>query len=174
MTICVRGRECVFGDVVNGEMQCNEAGEMICAEWEALLQRFPTVELDEWVVMPNHLHGIIVIVDSARTSPMDSPDGAGMNPAPTSKSTLGDIVGAFKSISTNQYIEGVHNKGWIPFFKKLWQRNYHEHIVRNERELEAIRKYIHNNPKQWMLDRDHPNNVPPKSIDDYLCDAGIS
>ncbi len=174
VTICVQGRECLFGDVVNHEMHYNDAGKMICAEWETLTQRFPTVELDEWVAMPNHLHGIIGIVDSVRASLVDTPDRAGMNPAPTSKSTLGDIVGAFKSLSTHQYIEGVHNKGWLAFYKKLWQRNYHEHIVRNERELEAIRKYIRNNPKQWMLDRDHPSNVPPNSIDDYLRDAGIT
>lgn len=173
VTIFVQGRECLFGDVVNNEMQYNDAGKMICAEWEALVQRFPTIELDEWIVMPNHLHGIIVIVDSVGASLVDAPDRAEVNPASASKSTLGDIVGAFKSISTNQYIEGVHHKGWLPFFKKLWQRNYHEHIVHNERELGAIRKYIRNNPAQWMLDRDHPNNVPPKSIDDYLHDAGI-
>ena len=173
MTICMQGRECLLGDIVGDKMQYSEAGDMICAEWEALPQRFPTVELDEWIVMPNHLHGIIVMVDSIRATLMDTSNQAGINPASTSKHILGDVVGAFKSISTNQYIDGVHNKGWLPFFKKLWQRNYHEHIVRNERELEAIRKYIYNNPKQWMLDRDHPNNMLPKSIDDYLHDAGI-
>jgi putative transposase len=102
---------------------------MVSAEWLALPSRFPSVILDEFVVMPNHFHGIIYI------SP-DSPD----NP------TLGKIIGAFKSIVNNNYITGVNTQNWQPFDQRLWQRNYYEHIVRDDFGLQKIQAYIQNNP----------------------------
>jgi hypothetical protein len=85
---------------------------------------------------------------------------AGTRPAPTFM--LGDIIGAFKSITTNEYIVGVKNHNWKPFNKKLWQRNYYERIIRNEMELNAIRQYIINNPLNWQGDSDNPHNWAKK------------
>jgi putative transposase len=69
---------------------------------------------------------------------------------------LGDIVGWFKTMTTNEYIRGVKQHGWPPFRGKVWQRNYYEHVIRNPRALERIRAYIQNNPAQWALDRENP------------------
>lgn len=84
---------------------------------------------------------------------------AGTSPAPTDgpKPALGHVIGAFKSLTTNAYIQGVRENGWPPFDKRVWQRNYYERIIRNERELNAIRQYIDANPANWAMDRENPN-----------------
>jgi len=115
VTIDVQNRDCLFGEIVNHEMILNEAGKMVDEQWNGLTERFPNIESDVYQVMPNHFHGIIVILESvgatlvvARDKDTKNihEDGAGIKPAPT----LGDIVGAFKSITTHEYILGVDNK----------------------------------------------------------------
>jgi putative transposase len=148
VTICVQNRECLFGTIPrNGEsenlakiMLLNDAGKMVSEEWLALQSRFPSVVLDDFVVMPNHFHGII------STSPNSDDDVK-----------LGNIIGAFKSITTNNYITGVKIQDWKPFHKRLWQRNYYEHIVRDDLALQKIQKYIQNNPISWNSDSLHPD-----------------
>jgi putative transposase len=140
VTICVQNRECLFGTILQNQMLLNDAGGMVSAEWLALPSRFPSVILDKFVVMPNHFHGIIYI----------SPDSSD-NP------TLGQILGAFKSIVNNNYITGVNIKNWQPFDKRLWQRNYYEHIVRDDFGLQQIQAYIQNNPSTWHTDSLHPD-----------------
>jgi putative transposase len=192
VTIVTQGREPFFGKIVNGEMVCNDAGQMVVAIWESLPVRFPNIELGVYVVMPNHFHAILIIdvsvavgagfveagfvgagfvgaglvpalddVDATNwaginPAPTDGVDGGkngmGMNPAPT----LGQIIGAFKSITTHEYIEGVDNKGWARFDKRLWQRNYYEHIIRNADEANRIHLYIEANPAQWEDDDENP------------------
>lgn len=86
---------------------------------------------------------------------------AGTNRAPTRGApTLGDIIGAFKSLTTNAYIRGVTQQSWPPFPGRLWQRNYYERIIRNDDELARARKYIADNPAQWHLDADNPASIP--------------
>jgi REP element-mobilizing transposase RayT len=162
VTIVTHFHTCRFGEIVDDTLQLNLAGEMIATAWEALPTRFPNIELDEWIVMPNHLHGIVMITDSNVGAPLvgaQSPDNstiwAGTSPAPT----LGAVIGAFKSMTTNEYIRGVRELGWSPFIKRLWQRNYYEHIIRNDHELGATRDYIFNNPLQWALDHDNLVNI---------------
>jgi putative transposase len=151
ITLCTQDRACLFGKVVNGEMRLNDAGRMVLAEWHRLPERFPQVVLDAFVVMPNHVHGILVITDPASTV------GATTRVAPTRVApTVGNIIGAFKSRVTVEYIRGVKTSGWPPFRGRLWQRNYYEHIIRNERALNAIRRYILENPLRWHLDRENP------------------
>jgi putative transposase len=140
VTICVQNRECLLGTILQNQLFLNDAGGMVSAEWLALVSRFPSVILDEFVVMPNHFHGIIYI------SP-DSPDHP----------TLGKILGAFKSIVNNNYIIGVKTNDWEPFNKRLWQRNYYEHIVRDDSALQKIREYIQSNPRTWQTDSLHPD-----------------
>ncbi|MBW1889107.1 MAG: hypothetical protein JRI93_01080 [Deltaproteobacteria bacterium] len=115
----------------------NDAGRMVATVWNELPQRFSIIELIEYVIMPNHIHGIIAIVGvplvGTRKTVGDAPKRADTRPAPTAG--LGDIVGAFKSITTHEYIRGVKQHGWSPFPGKLWQRNYYEHIVRNKNEM---------------------------------------
>jgi REP element-mobilizing transposase RayT len=148
ITLCTQDRACLFGKVVNGEMRLNDAGRMVLAEWNRLPERFPQVVLDAFVVMPNHVHGILVITDPAPT--VGATVGATLVVAPT----VGNIIGAFKSRVTVEYIRGVKTSGWPPFRGRLWQRNYYEHIIRNERALNAIRQYIMENPRRWHRDRE--------------------
>ena len=140
VTVCVQNRESLFGTISQNRMLLNDAGKMVSAEWLALPCRFPSIILDEFVAMPNHFHGIIYIL----------PDSIDRPP-------LGEIIGAFKSITTNSYIAGVNTTNWQPFNKRLWQRNYYEQIVRNDSALEKIQAYIQNNPVTWQIDSLHPD-----------------
>ncbi len=160
VTICVQQHECLFGEVVGDEMVPNEAGDMVASWWAELPRKFPSCEADAFVVMPNHVHGIVVI----REAPVRSDahlQGAHMG-APLQvgeRVTLGRIVQWFKTMTTNAYIRGVADRGWKPLVERLWQRNYYEHIVRDETELERICDYIENNPRTWKEDPDNPS--PP-------------
>ena len=109
--------------------------------------------------MPNHFHGIIIVgaplagallVDTNNT--MEPTKRAPTRGAPTHLS-LGDMIGAFKSITTCEYIKGIKNHNWTSFDKKFWQQNYYEHVIRNEKSLEKIREYIISNPYTWKQDK---------------------
>ncbi len=139
VTMIVQNREHLFGSIVNGEMVLNDAGKMIDEQSNALTTRFPNVELDVYQIMPNHFHAIVVIV------------GASLVDAPI----LGDIIGAFKSITTHEYILGVEERNWQRFSKRLWQRNYYEHVVRDAEDLNRIRNYIRSNPAKWDNDKEN-------------------
>lgn len=161
VTMCTRNRECLFGDLVDGEMQLNDQGKAIEMAWKELPIGFPSIALDEWIIMPNHVHGIIVFtsadvgappVGACNVSSVNSQTRAGTRPAPT----LGHVIGAFKSIATHAYIRGVKDHGWPPFPGKLWQRNYYEPVIWNEHELLETRKYIQENPLKWDLDPENP------------------
>ena len=144
VTVVVRDRSCLFGTVVDGAIELNGVGHLVRDSWEWLAARHPYVMLDEYVVMPNHLHGIITIDDQgrggSRTAPISMP-----------RKPLGRIIGAFKTVSTKRI--NLHRR--TPS-KPIWQRNYFEHIVRNDKELTDIREYIVNNPIQWELDKYNP------------------
>ena len=212
ITVCVKNRELLFGKIENNEMILNDAGQLIQTEWGKLPQRFGNIELHEFVVMPNHFHGILEIAANetmdgvpqndmgdgndndkppvgatlvvapndrdapndniARNGPVAQNDRDAQNDntarnkniaqndnddpskmaAPTNK-TVGDMIGAFKSLTTVEYIHGVKNLGWQPFDGKLWQRDFYEHIIRNERAYENISDYITANPARWQDDK---------------------
>ena len=152
VTICVQNRSCLFGEIINDTMQLNEAGSMLARQWQMLPQRFANVRLDVFVVMPNHIHGIIVLTDGI----MEPPSEATTRVTPAS---LGDVVGAYKSLTTVEYVRGVKASRWTPFDGKLWQRNYYEHIIRNESALHDIRHYIIHNPAKWAEDTENPERL---------------
>jgi REP element-mobilizing transposase RayT len=170
VTVCTQNRECAFGEVVDGEMVLNEPGRMVETVWRELPQHYPGVEVDTLVVMPNHVHGIIMLV-GAGPGPTSLPDVVGAGPracpdpgqpqgvAPTGMMSLPDVVHRFKSLTTARYRRGVLQDRWLPFPGRLWQRNYYEHVIRNEEELDAIRQYIADNPLRWAEDRENPHNV---------------
>jgi REP element-mobilizing transposase RayT len=148
-------------------MYVNEAGIMASDTWYTLPDRFPTIRIDAFVIMPNHIHGVIMITDDAAMKNRNVV-GAGLVPALDIVSvderattrvapTLGEVIGAYKSMVTVQYTRAVHTHGWPPFRKHLWQRNYYEHVVRNEESLNRIRQYILDNPQYWYKDRYNPN-----------------
>ena len=168
VTICSQNRECLFGDVINEEMILNQRGEMVERTWRELAECYPGVEVDAFVIMPNHVHGIIVLVEAGPlgvgpvgAGPRACPEGPGACPgrpqgvAPTM--SLPDVVHRFKSLTTARYRTGVLQDGWQPFPGRLWQRNYYEHVIRDEEELNRIRQYIIDNPGRWQDDVENPD-----------------
>jgi REP element-mobilizing transposase RayT len=146
ITICTTVRQPWFGDVRDEIMHLNDAGSMVHVEWQNLAMRFPQIELDTFIIMPDHIHGIICITNDAPPTPEPH---SNKHPHGTIVGSIGRIIQAFKSITTNTYIQAVHQYGWQAFPGKLWQRNYYEHIIRNEHEHQGIREYILHNPLRW-------------------------
>jgi putative transposase len=201
VTIVTAQRQCLFGDVVEVAVRLSPLGMVAAACWQAIPQHFPGVEIDVWVIMPNHVHGIIVLPGSAavdggsvahtsasvsvgaqrvRANRVGAPVGAQhaaplppIAPGPAiatppvvptpdvprvAPGSLGAIVRSFKSAVTKQ----AREMAWMPDVP-LWQRNYYEHIVRNERQLERLRRYIDENPGRWQLDHENPARTRAKA-----------
>ena len=148
VTICTQNRQCLFGDILDGEILLNEAGWIVANEWIKTPVIRTEIELDEWVVMPNHVHGILLITGSTDRNSTGDRRVAPTGPQPRS---VGAVMAGYKSAVTKRINELRQTPG-----AKLWQRNYWEHIVRNEPELNLIREYIQNNPNQWKMDRLNP------------------
>jgi REP element-mobilizing transposase RayT len=197
ITICIHNRQCLFGRIENNEMQLSEFGCIAHKQWSTLNERFPHIQLDEFQIMPNHMHGIVHIVGATLAVARNNQDavarnnqdavarnnqdavarnnqdavaddgrgndkGAGASPAPTAAKTIGDIVGAYKSLVANECLT-IHKQkfvgsDFIPAMEKIWQRNYYEHIIRNETSYHRIRKYIIDNPARWQDDKFNPAN----------------
>jgi len=196
ITICVKNRKCLFGNIVDDEMIFNEYGTIAHHQWQQLPARFPNMELDVFQIMPNHMHGIIsltvpvgatlavapdneTVADGNKTVARDNdtvaegnkmvfPDndidadsaGAGASPAPAATNeikskTIGDIVGAYKSLVANDCLEIFKQKQPGERMGKLWQRNYWDHIIRDEQSYQRISEYIRNNVKNWRKDKFH-------------------
>ncbi len=175
VTMCTQGRQCLFGEIIGGTMDLSPAGRIVHAYWESIPRRFPHVVPDAFVIMPNHLHGILwfrergeplaarsdqlVDVRRANVSPLHhgvdrranvsplhaTPDGA---PA----GSLGAMIQGFKSSTTIRINRVNRTPG-----RTIWQRNYYEHIVRSEKSLDAIRQYIEANPTGWLHDPEYVN-----------------
>ena len=160
VTAVTYNRLCLFGDVVGDEMHLNEAGIMAQKMWETLPRRFPGIDLDAFVIMPNHIHGVIVInepVGASLVSAQDNCMATGERATTRVAPTLGDVMGAYKSLTTVEYARGVTTCGWQSFDRHLWQRNYYERVIRDGCELDRAREYIANNPMQWALDSENPD-----------------
>ncbi len=136
VTICEHRRQNRFGDVRDGEMRLSAAGEMVWRGWHALATKFPTASFGLFVGMPNHVHGLV-------TLGMDDVDS---NPS------LSTILGWFKTMTTNWYLHGVRDQHWPPYDGRLWQRSFHDRIVRTDAEMDRIRTYIATNPAVWTKD----------------------
>lgn len=140
VTICTEAKKHFFGEIVNGIMVLNDAGKMVEKWYFELQNKYHDIELHQYIIMPNHVHFIIAIAAS-----QDSCTHIGV--------PLQTIVQWFKTMTTNRYIKGVKNGEYPPFEKQIWQRNYYEHVIRNNKELQEIREYIINNPTKWELDK---------------------
>jgi REP element-mobilizing transposase RayT len=190
VTVVTQGRACLFGEIVNVETRLNDAGHMIEHWWYELKNKFPAVENDEFVIMPNHFHGIVVIADvgadlrvgpdpkgahpahqgthagvplqgthpvrpvARRGAPMCAPVFAPQNAS--QRAPLPTVLQWFKTMTTNEYMRGIKTLGWIQFQGQLWQRNYYEHVIRDEESLNCIRGYILDNPARWEFDHENP------------------
>lgn len=155
ITLCCRSKACLFGEIQNAEMLLNDAGKMVENEWLMLMPRFQNIELQSYVVMPNHFHGILGIVGATSVVAQNDEPEAGPPQVAAPAKTIGDMMAAFKSITTVKYINAVKNSGWQSFDTKIWQRNYYEHIIRGETEHLKIVDYIVNNPARWVEDDFH-------------------
>jgi REP element-mobilizing transposase RayT len=209
VTICTQDRAFLFGQVVHDEMQLNDAGKMVYDVWNDLPAFYPGVQTDAFIVMPNHIHGIIILVGadpracpdsgprvcpnadprvcpaqpSVGVDPRACPD-SGPRACPGQPQELGqpqgvgpmlglpDVVHRFKTMTTKRYADGVKRLGWEPFRGRLWQRNYYEHIIRNEKSLNRIREYILTNPMRWELDRKNPHRGGVDEFDTWLNSVG--
>ena len=152
VTIVTHQRRCLFGEVVDGNVQLSEAGRIINEMWRGLSERFANASADLFVVMPNHVHGIVTV-----GAQLIAPDGGGegaMNRAPT----LGQIIRAVKAASTHRIRQSTD-------LEIVWQRNYYEHVIRDEESLNRIRQYILDNPIRWELDPENPQAISPDPAD---------
>ena len=144
VTICAQSREELFGEIIGGEMVLSEAGEIVTARWQWLSGRYDYVELDEYVMMPNHFHGILIIQsrrDRSRPVPTDA----------LKIKSLSELIGAFKTTSSKR----IHENGFTSF---KWQRSFYDRVIRGDDDLNRIREYIRNNPLKWALDEYNPAN----------------
>ena len=165
VTIVTHNHKCFFGKIENGKMILNEYGEIAQQCWTEITRRFPNIEIDEYIIMPDHIHAIIKITNPPVGTTLavvpDKTDGAVVpdkiinnfgtytdtNITDTKPPSLGDIVGAYKSIVSNKCLLVFKQKN--QYMGKLWQRNYYEHIIKNNTRLGRIRKYIINNSVNW-------------------------
>ncbi|MBF0234075.1 MAG: hypothetical protein HQK65_13715 [Desulfamplus sp.] len=143
VTICVQDRECLFGKIVDGKMILNDTGKMVETCWLEIPEHFLHVKLDVFCIMPNHIHGVLIIIETVGAKNI-LPLQHG-----TSK-TIGSIVRGFKIGVTKWVRQQAPNQ-------KVWQRNYYEHIIRDENDYNRIYDYIQNNPLKWELDSLYPN-----------------
>ena len=155
VTLCTLHRACLFGDILNGEMQLNEIGKSAHRMWEEIPIHFPHVEIDASVIMPNHVHGVIVIpnapVGATHASPL---------PSGPPKRSLGAIIGAYKSaVSRHANRLGLSSGS---SGRSIWQRNYYDHVIRDDAALTRIRQYIADNPFRWAEDPENPARQLPK------------
>jgi len=158
VTICTKDRACLFGDVADGVMRLNQMGHIVRQCWLAIPDHVPHVLLDEFVVMPNHVHGILVMmpthdVGATHASPLQNDDTPARPRGPQPRS-VASIVGSFKSAAAKR-INEHHGTPGAP----IWQRNYYEHIIRDDESLNSIRNYIADNPLRWQIDAEHPNTI---------------
>lgn len=147
VTLCTYRKACLFGEIVGADMQLSTLGTLVCLEWQRTAQVRQSVDLDAFIVMPNHLHGIIVILEdaySARSQPTSE-----LQPQRSRtllSSSLGAIIGQFKSAVTRQ-ARRMEKRDLV-----IWQRNFYEHVISRENSLNDIRQYIVENPARWTED----------------------
>ncbi len=173
ITICTHERLCL--------LDSTDVKGMLARTWIELMHRFPDINVDEFIIMPNHIHGIILINTDGLQIHQNEPVGADLRVCPENDTGImgqqtgppiqqGEHIGSplhrvvqwYKTMTTNYYIRGVKNSGWAQFSGKLWQRNYYEHIVRDDEELNTVRQYIRENPLKWESDSENPLNLKTK------------
>ncbi|MCL4548324.1 MAG: transposase [Bacteroidetes bacterium] len=139
VTICAHSKKKLFGNVIKTKVRLNTIGKIIDETWKEIPLHYQNAELDYYVIMPNHFHGILILNELKHRT-----GEACLAP------TLGNIIGSFKSASSKR----IH-KAHVESLSIIWQRNYYEHIIRNEKDLYNIRKYIELNPLKWELDENY-------------------
>ena len=157
VTLVVKDRACIFGDVIDGEMWPSPIGSVIDESWLWLGEQYDHLKLDAYIVMPNHLHGIVMIDedDEALNIGIENAVAIQSKPIPKKRKPLGRLIGAFKTVSTKRINELNSTPG-----ASIWQRGFYDRIIRNEQELESVREYILGNPAKWDEDAENPTTIP--------------
>jgi len=163
ITLVTYQRDCLFGNIVHGEMQLSAMGQIAEGHWRLIPEHFPHAELGAYVVMPNHVHGIIVIHENGMATKSSPSVGASQWDAPTTvavgtgdrpingpkRGSIGAIIGSYKMSVTRRIQREWNTTG-------IWQRNYYEHIIRNDKEHNRIHRYIEANVLNWARDDEQP------------------
>jgi putative transposase len=147
VTICVKNKECFLADVVNEKVVPNEFGKIVESRWKRLRNQYRYLKLDAFVVMPNHVHGLMRIFNDSIVTGRD----LSLPTIAEKIKSLSDIIGAFKTTSSKE----IHLAGFPNFF---WQRSFYEKIIRSEAEARKVQEYICNNPANWDYDDENPGN----------------
>jgi putative transposase len=148
ITICVVDRYCLFGEIINGKTKLNTYGNIVFEKWEWLAVQYPYIKLDGFIVMPNHFHGILWIRNDSgrggsRTAPTKNPEKI---------KPVGRLIGAFKTVSTKEINIRRNTPGAC-----VWQRDFYDHIGRDEKDVFYIRRHIRENPLHWVSDEKYQN-----------------
>jgi REP element-mobilizing transposase RayT len=186
VTLCSQNREQFFGYIKNEKMTLNDVGEMINKWWKKIPKKFSHTQIGPYVIMPNHIHGILIIqkkntnnnlrkgeymdspllktIDKNFIDPKSRRNNVGVEPCFNPRTILGlpRYISWFKRMTTNEHIKKVRNENWQPFDKRLWQRNYYDHIIKDVKDLNQISWYIKNNPLNWNSDKENPDNWDKK------------
>lgn len=165
ITICTENKKCILGKIENKKMVLNQFGKKVKDCWLKIEKTNNFLKLDQFVIMPNHIHGILIIDKNVGVPLVGTQDSDGLSEQRKNKNstqgrpqgiaptkTIGEIIGGFKSLTTNEYIKNVKAGKFPSFKKRIWQRNYYEHIIRNEESLDKIWEYIVSNPETWEKD----------------------
>ena len=156
VTICTKNRKCYFGEIVDGKMKLSEIGKIAYENWIGIPDHFKNVELDEFVIMPNHLHAIIIIANvpsvETRHGSVETRHGVSLHV----NNKFSQPISGSLSVTMNQFKASVKRLCNVKNYDFTWQRNYYEHIIRDDGELNRIRKYITDNPANWELDENNP------------------
>jgi putative transposase len=150
--VVTNGYKCIFGKIIDTEMHNNHLGEIVSACWFGIPDHFSGIEVEPFVLMPNHIHGIITILDDDRRGTIYRAPTKEEFGQPTVRS-IPTIVRTFKAAVSRVANEDMG-------IKKIWQRNYYEHIIRNQMEMEQINDYIQTNPASWEKDPENNPHVP--------------
>jgi len=173
VTICVRNRECVFGSIKNDAVSLSRRGIVARDRWLDIPNHHAHVELDDFVIMPNHMHGVLLFVG-------DIPNGSRVEATPASRpslatgpmsGSLGAVVGSYKASVTRTINRLRRGAG-----ANLWQPNYYDHIIRNDHSRDRIRDYINENPLRWALDAENPSGNGSDDLEAFirsLCDSPL-
>ena len=153
VTICTKDRSLLFGDIIEGDIRLTDFGRIVHQEWQISAKIRREIALDAFVLMPNHVHGIIFINESDVGATGGSPVRSGPR-----QHSLASFLSGFKSATTKR-INDLRQSPGAP----VWQRNYYEHVIRNEQSLQRIREYIGNNPARWDFDRENPAATTPEA-----------
>ncbi|HLP91918.1 MAG TPA: transposase [Nostocaceae cyanobacterium] len=159
ITICTYQRQCWLGNIINGQMYFNQLGKIVYKFWQVLPNRFPHIQLDAFVVMPNHLHGILIISKKKECTIPTSIYTEEKFGKPVAGS-IPTVIRSFKSSVTKQ-INLMRETPYPP----IWQRNYYESVIRSEKHLENVRLYIANNPLNWEKDEENPTHYQHETLD---------